>query len=100
MHFAPVRWLVKRPTVLPMSAPSRSRFGDYRKDDPDSFQLRPQLSYYPQFMFNFRRSQFIQVGPPVRGVCLVRRLSCHSLVRSNRRRWGCSSWLAPAARAI
>lgn len=38
-----------------------SRFGDYRKDDPDSFQLRPQLSYYPQFMFNFRRSQFIQV---------------------------------------
>ena len=32
-----------------------------RKDDPDSFQLRPQLSYYPQFMFNFRRSQFIQV---------------------------------------
>ena len=39
-----------------------SRFGDYRKDDPDSFQLRPQLSYYPQFMFNFRRSQFIQVG--------------------------------------
>lgn len=38
-----------------------SRFGDYRKDDPDSFQLRPQLSYYPQFLFNFRRSQFIQV---------------------------------------
>lgn len=38
-----------------------SRFGDYRKDDPDSFQLRPQLAYFPQFLFNFRRSQFIQV---------------------------------------
>lgn len=35
-----------------------------RKDDPESFQLRPQLSYYPQFMFNFRRSQFIQAGGP------------------------------------
>ena len=42
-----------------------SRFGDYRKDDPDSFQLRPQLSYYPQFLFNFRRSQFIQVRSPL-----------------------------------
>ena len=57
------------PSSLPLPAPPRpachpprSRFGDYRKDDPDSFQLRPQLSYYPQFMFNFRRSQFIQVG--------------------------------------
>lgn len=38
-----------------------SRFGDYRKDDPASFQLSPQLSIYPQFMFNFRRSQFVQV---------------------------------------
>lgn len=46
----------------PASLPCCSRFGDYRKDDPESFQLRPQLSYYPQFMFNFRRSQFIQVG--------------------------------------
>lgn len=49
------------PSLPPRRAP-RSRFGDYQKDDPDSFQLRPQLSYYPQFMFNFRRSQFIQVG--------------------------------------
>ncbi|KDD74127.1 hypothetical protein H632_c1547p0, partial [Helicosporidium sp. ATCC 50920] len=38
-----------------------ARFGDYRRDDPDSFQLRPQLAYFPQFMFNFRRSQFCQV---------------------------------------
>lgn len=38
-----------------------SRFGDYRKDEPESFQLQPQLAYYPQFMFHFRRSPFIQV---------------------------------------
>ncbi|KAK2077632.1 hypothetical protein QBZ16_004478 [Prototheca wickerhamii] len=38
-----------------------ARFGDYRRDEPDSFQLRPQLAYFPQFIFNFRRSQFCQV---------------------------------------
>ncbi|CAG9463288.1 unnamed protein product [Pedinophyceae sp. YPF-701] len=38
-----------------------SRFGDYRRDDPGSFQLAPQLSMYPQFMFYLRRSQFVQV---------------------------------------
>lgn len=31
------------------------RFGDYRPDDPSSFNLRPELSFYPQFMFNLRR---------------------------------------------
>lgn len=30
------------------------RFGDYRKDDPASFNLAPQLSLFPQFMFNLR----------------------------------------------
>eukprot|EP00967_Tisochrysis_lutea_P094262 scaffold136938_cov19-Tisochrysis_lutea.AAC.1 len=30
------------------------RFGDYRPDDPTSFNLRPELSFYPQFMFNLR----------------------------------------------
>ena len=38
-----------------------ARFGDYRKDDPASFSLQPQLEYLPQFMFNLRRSQFVQV---------------------------------------
>ncbi|KAK9141037.1 hypothetical protein Scep_010718 [Stephania cephalantha] len=38
-----------------------SRFGDYRKDDPSSFSLNPNLSIFPQFIFNLRRSQFIQV---------------------------------------
>ncbi|XP_077212973.1 protein transport protein SEC23 E-like [Tasmannia lanceolata] len=38
-----------------------SRFGDYRKDDPTSFTLNPNFSIFPQFMFNLRRSQFVQV---------------------------------------
>ncbi|KAI3880292.1 hypothetical protein MKX03_011025 [Papaver bracteatum] len=38
-----------------------SRFGDYRKDDPSSFILNPYISIFPEFMFNLRRSQFIQV---------------------------------------
>ncbi|MQL83618.1 hypothetical protein Taro_016111, partial [Colocasia esculenta] len=37
------------------------RFGDYRKDDPASFTLNPSFSIFPQFMFNLRRSQFVQV---------------------------------------
>ncbi|KVG52555.1 Gelsolin domain-containing protein [Cynara cardunculus var. scolymus] len=38
-----------------------SRFGDYRKDDPSSFSLNPSFSLFPQFMFNLRRSSFVQV---------------------------------------
>ncbi|XP_022871723.1 protein transport protein SEC23-like [Olea europaea var. sylvestris] len=38
-----------------------SKFGDYRKDDPSSFTLNPCFSLLPQFMFNLRRSQFVQV---------------------------------------
>ncbi len=37
------------------------KFGDYRKDSPESFQLSPTYSMFPQFMFHLRRSQFIQV---------------------------------------
>jgi len=37
------------------------RFADYRKDDPSSFSLGPTMSFYPQFMFNLRRSPFVQV---------------------------------------
>ena len=37
------------------------RFGDYRKDDPQSFVLHENMSFFPQFMFNLRRSQFVQV---------------------------------------
>ena len=32
------------------------RFGEYRRDEASSFQLHPHLSYFPQFMFNLRRS--------------------------------------------
>jgi len=38
-----------------------SKFASYKKEDPDSFKLSPEFSYYPQFMFHLRRSQFLQV---------------------------------------
>ncbi|XP_054165287.1 protein transport protein Sec23A-like [Oppia nitens] len=37
------------------------KFGEYRKDSPESFQLSSNYSMFPQFMFHLRRSQFIQV---------------------------------------
>jgi hypothetical protein len=37
------------------------RFAEYRKDDPASFLLHQNLSYFPHFMFNMRRSPFVQV---------------------------------------
>lgn len=37
------------------------KFAEYRKEDPTSFQLSPNFSIYPQFMFHLRRSQFLQV---------------------------------------
>lgn len=37
------------------------RFGEYRRDEPASFVLRPPMEYYPQFMFHLRRSQFLSV---------------------------------------
>lgn len=45
------------------------RFGDYRPDDPSSFILRPEISFYPQFMFNLRRCvrtcvRACALGPP------------------------------------
>lgn len=36
-----------------------SKFGTYRKDDPNSFRFPPEFSLYPQFMFNLRRSKFL-----------------------------------------
>jgi len=38
-----------------------SRFGDYRKDDVSSFSLNSSFAILPQFIFNLRRSQFVQV---------------------------------------
>ncbi|KAI7832043.1 hypothetical protein BX661DRAFT_179711 [Kickxella alabastrina] len=37
------------------------KFGEYRRDDQASFRLSPNFSIYPQFMYNLRRSQFLQV---------------------------------------
>ncbi|XP_074663106.1 protein transport protein Sec23A-like [Tubulanus polymorphus] len=37
------------------------KFGDYHKDDQNSFRFSEQFSLYPQFMFHLRRSQFLQV---------------------------------------
>ncbi|XP_076884878.1 protein transport protein SEC23 F-like [Bidens hawaiensis] len=53
--FDATRWLDR--TLIRLC----SKFGDYRKDDPSSFALNPSFSLFPQFMFNLRRSQFVQV---------------------------------------
>ncbi|XP_067000933.1 protein transport protein Sec23A [Anabrus simplex] len=37
------------------------KFGEYRKDLPDTFALPENFSLYPQFMFHLRRSPFLQV---------------------------------------
>uniref|UniRef100_A0A8B9H4X6 Protein transport protein SEC23 n=1 Tax=Astyanax mexicanus TaxID=7994 RepID=A0A8B9H4X6_ASTMX len=37
------------------------KFGQYNKEDPNSFRLSESLSLYPQFMFHLRRSPFLQV---------------------------------------
>ncbi|XP_022867109.1 protein transport protein SEC23-like [Olea europaea var. sylvestris] len=54
-EFDPIRWLDKSLIHL------CSRFGEYQKDAPSSFTLSPRFSIFPQFMFNLRRSQFVQV---------------------------------------
>lgn len=55
VDFDPVRWLDRALISL------CSKFGDYQKEAPSSFSLSPRLSIFPQFIFNLRRSQFIQV---------------------------------------
>merc|ERR1712125_133832 len=37
-----------------------SKFADYRKDEPASFHLAPEFSIFPQFVYNLRRSNFLQ----------------------------------------
>jgi protein transport protein SEC23 len=54
-EFDATRWLDRSLIRL------ASRFGDYRKDDPASFIFAPSFAIFPQFMFNLRRSQFVQV---------------------------------------
>jgi len=54
-EFDATRWLDR--TLIRLC----TRFGDYRKDEPASFALSPSFAIYPQFVFNLRRSQFVQV---------------------------------------
>lgn len=37
------------------------KFGDFSKDDPNSFRFPDNFTLFPQFMFHLRRSQFLQV---------------------------------------
>jgi len=37
-----------------------SKFADYRKDEPHSFNLSQEVSIFPQFMYHLRRSPFLQ----------------------------------------
>ncbi|KAL4199455.1 hypothetical protein AMTRI_Chr03g145050 [Amborella trichopoda] len=53
--FDAIRWLDRSLIRL------CSKFGDYQKDSPSSFSLSPRFSIFPQFIFNLRRSQFVQV---------------------------------------
>lgn len=69
-EFDPIRWLDKALIHL------CSRFGDYQKDTPSSFNLSSRLSIFPQFMFHLRRSQFVQVS---QHFCYARDLNINSL---------------------
>lgn len=51
--FDVLRWLDRKLIQL------CQKFAEYRKDDPSSFRLNSNLSIYPQFMFNLRRSQVL-----------------------------------------
>ncbi|KAJ3676988.1 hypothetical protein LUZ60_002712 [Juncus effusus] len=53
--FDPVRWLDR--SLIKLCA----KFGEYQKENHASFSLSPRLSIFPQFIFNLRRSQFVQV---------------------------------------
>jgi len=50
-----LRWLDR--SLIKLCA----KFAEYEKDNTDSFRLGPQFTFYPQFMFHLRRSQFLQV---------------------------------------
>lgn len=50
-----VRWLDR--TLIRLC----SRFAYFTKGEQQSFRLPTELSFYPQFMFHLRRSQFLQV---------------------------------------
>ena len=55
LNHAGRRWLDR--TLIRLAA----YFGEYAQNDPRSFDIHPNMALFPQFMFNLRRSQFVQV---------------------------------------
>ena len=55
-----------------------SRFGDYQANDPRTFDLQPAMAMFPQFMFNLRRSNFVQVGHTGSLVYTMHWLACRA----------------------
>merc|ERR1719310_1628665 len=49
-----VKWLDR--ALIRLTA----KFANYRKDDASSFNLAPEFSIFPQFMYHLRRSNFLQ----------------------------------------
>jgi len=39
-----------------------TKFGEYAKDAPETFRMPGPFAIYPQFIFNLRRSQFLQTA--------------------------------------
>lgn len=39
-----------------------TKFGEYQRDAPETFRMPGPFAIYPQFMFNLRRSQFLQTA--------------------------------------
>ena len=73
--FDVLRWLDR---VLIRTA---SKFGEFNKDAPESFQWPPSFTYLPDFLFHMRRSQFLQVQrqKPPKLTQGLPKLSAHSL---------------------
>ena len=63
--FDATRWLDR--TLIRLT----SRFGEYVKERPETFQLGPMISLFPQFMLNLRRSPFVQVVPQILYSCTI-----------------------------
>jgi len=55
-EFDLLRWLDR--TLIRVG----SKFGEYAKDAPETFRMPGPFAIYPQFMFNLRRSQFLQTA--------------------------------------
>ena len=57
-----LRWLDR--SLIRLTA----KFADYQKDRPETLQMQPEFSIYPQFMFHLRRSHLCKTS-----ICLQTR---------------------------